>query len=69
MQPFRRCTARIRTVGDKILDSSQALGIARFKSGVLVDNKMMIIVWAKREVDVRSYYSWCGGLVCEAQAH
>src|SRR5580658_1843110 len=66
MQPFRRCTARICTVDDKILDSSQALGIARFKSRVLVDNNMMIIIWTKREVDVRSY-SW-RGLVCESFA-
>jgi hypothetical protein len=67
MQSFRRCTVRIRTVGDKILDGSQALGVARFKSRVLVDNKMMIIIWTKREVDVRPY-SW-RDLVREAQAY
>jgi hypothetical protein len=67
MQSFRRCTIRIRTVGDEIPDSSQALGIARFKSRILVDNKVMIIIWTKREVDVRPY-SW-RGLVREAQAH
>ena len=52
MQSFRRRTVRIRTVGDKISDSSQAVGIARFKSRVLVDNKTVIILWTKREVDV-----------------
>src|SRR6266852_2609826 len=67
MQSFRRCTVRISTVGDKISNSSQALGITRFKSGVLVENKMMIIIWTEREVDVRSY-SW-RGLVCEAKAY
>ena len=67
MQSFRRCTVPIRTIGDEISDSSCALGIARFKSRVLVDNKMMIIVWTKREVDVRPY-SW-RGLVRKAQAH
>ena len=35
------------------------MAIAGFKSGVLVDNKMVIIVWTKREVDVRPY-SGCG---------
>ena len=64
MQSFRRCTVRIRTVCDEISDSSQALGIARFKSRILVDNKTMIIIWAIREVDVRPY-SW-RRLVCEA---
>ena len=67
MQSFRRCTVRIRTVCDEISDSSQGLGIARFKSRILVDNKMMIIIWAIREVDVRPY-SW-RRLVCEAQTH
>ena len=67
MQSFRRCTVRIRTVGDKILDGSQALGIARFKPRVLVDNKTMIIMWTKPEVDVRPYSR--RGLVCEAQAN
>jgi hypothetical protein len=43
------------------------VGIARFKSRVLVENKMMIIIWTEREVDVRSY-SW-RGLVCEAKRH
>ena len=35
------------------MDSSQALGIARFKSSALVDNKMMVVIWTKREVYVR----------------
>jgi hypothetical protein len=67
MQSFRRSTVRIRTVGDEILDGSKAVGVARFKSRVLVDDKTMVIIWTKREVDVRPY-SW-RGLVCEAQAH
>ena len=42
------------------------MGIARFKSRVLVDNKMMIIIWTRHKVDVRPYSR--RGLVCEAQA-
>ena len=63
MQSFRSCTVHIRTVVDKISDSSQALGIARFQSRVFVDDETMVIIWTKREIDVRSY-SW-RGLVCE----
>jgi len=62
MQSFGRCTVRIRTVRDKISDSSHAVGIARFKSRVLVDNKTVVILWTKREVDV-GLSSWCS-LVC-----
>jgi len=67
MQSFRRCTVSIRTDRDEFLDSSQAVRITRFKSRVLVDDKMMIIIWTKHEIDVGPY-SW-RGLVCEAQAH
>ena len=66
MQSLRRCTVRICTVGDKISDSSQAVGIAKFKSNVLVDNKIMIIIWTRRKVDVRPYSR--RGLVCEVEA-
>jgi hypothetical protein len=48
MQPFRRCTVGIRTDCYEILDSSQAVAIARFKSRVLVNNKMVIIIRTKR---------------------
>jgi hypothetical protein len=64
MQSFRRRTVRIRTVGDKISDSSQALSIARSKTRVLVYNKSVVIIWTKCEVDVRPY-SW-RDLVCDA---
>ena len=62
MQSFRRCTVWIRMDCDEISDSPQAVVIARFKSGVLVDNKMTIIIWTKREVDIRPH-SWCGLVV------
>ena len=62
MQSFPRCTVRIGTVGNKILDSSQAIGITRFKSRELVDNKTVVILWTKREVNVGPS-SW-RGLVC-----
>ena len=52
MQSFHRCTVQICTVGDKISDSSQAMGIARFKSRVLMYNKTVVILWTKREVNV-----------------
>src|SRR5258707_12278025 len=59
MQSFRGCTGRIGTNCDETLDSSQAVGIARFESGVLVNNKIMIIIWTKCEIDVGPF-SWCG---------
>jgi hypothetical protein len=52
MQSFCRCTVRIRTVGDKLTDSSQAVGVAGFKSRVFVDNKTVVILWTKGEVNV-----------------
>lgn len=52
MQSFGRCAVRIGTVCNEFLDGSQVRGIARFKSGVFVDNKAAVIVWTKREVDV-----------------
>ena len=52
MQSFGRCTILIRTGCDEISDSSQAVVIARFKSGVLVDNKTVVILGTKRVVNV-----------------
>ena len=58
MQSFRGCTGRIGTNCDEIPDRSQAVGIARFESRVLVNNKIMIIIWTKCEIDVGPI-SWC----------
>ena len=52
MQSFRRRAHRIGMVCNEIPDGSQARGIARFKSRILVNNKTAVIVWAKRDVDV-----------------
>src|SRR5260370_20022240 len=58
MQSFRGCTGRIGTNCDDTWDSSQAVGIARCESGVLVNNMIMIIIWTKCEIDVGPF-SWC----------
>ena len=44
MQSFRRCTVRIRIIGDKISGRPQVVDIASLESRVLVDNKTVVIL-------------------------